>query len=78
MVANVKDKAAIVGVANTEFSKNSGRSELQLCAEAVAGALADAGLKPSDVDGMTTFTMDNNDEIEVARAVGYLIIKIIL
>ena len=70
MVANVKDKAAIVGVANTEFSKNSGRSELQLSAEAIAAALADAGLKPSDVDGMTTFTMDTSDEIEVARAVG--------
>ena len=70
MTANVKDRAAIVGVANTEFSKNSGRSELQLAAEAVAAALDDAGLKPSDVDGMCTFTMDTSDEIEVARAVG--------
>ena len=33
-------------------------------------ALDDAGLSPSDVDGMTTFTLDSNDEIEVARAVG--------
>ncbi len=70
MAANFKDKAAIVGIANTDFSKNSGRSETQLAAEAVAAALRDAGLKPSDVDGMTTFTMDTNDEIEVARAVG--------
>ena len=70
MSGNVSNKAAIVGVANTEFSKNSGRSELQLASEAVAAALADAGLKPSDVDGMCTFTMDTSDEIEVARAVG--------
>lgn len=70
MVSIVKDKAAIVGIANTEFSKNSGRSELQLACEAVRDALDDAGLKPSDVDGMTTFTMDTSDEIEVARAVG--------
>jgi acetyl-CoA acetyltransferase len=70
MIANIKDKAAIVGIANTEFSKNSGRSELQLSCEAVAAALDDAGLKPSDVDGMTTFTMDTSDEIELARAVG--------
>jgi acetyl-CoA acetyltransferase len=70
MTTNIKDKAAIVGVANTEFSKNSGRSELQLSVEAVAAALDDAGLKPSDVDGMTTFTLDTSDEIEVARAVG--------
>ena len=67
---SICDKSAIVGLANTEFSKNSGRSELQLAAEAVRDALDDAGLKPSDVDGMTTFTMDNTDEIELARAVG--------
>ncbi len=30
----------------------------------------DAGLKPSDVDGMTTFTLDTSDDIEVARSVG--------
>ncbi|MFK8019391.1 MAG: lipid-transfer protein [Pseudomonadales bacterium] len=67
---SICDKSAIVGLANTEFSKNSGRSELQLAAEAVRDALDDAGLKPSDVDGMTTFTLDNTDEIELARAVG--------
>ena len=66
----IRDKVAIVGIGQTEFSKNSGRSELQLAAEAVKAALDDAGLTPSDVDGMTTFTLDTSDEIEVARAVG--------
>ena len=33
-------------------------------------ALDDAGLSPSDVDGLTTFTMDSNTEIAVARAAG--------
>ncbi|MFQ5514558.1 MAG: lipid-transfer protein [Myxococcota bacterium] len=70
MPESLKDRAAIVGIGETEFSKNSGRSELQLAAEAVSAALEDAGLEPSDVDGMTTFTMDTSDEIEVARAVG--------
>ncbi|MFT5483859.1 MAG: acetyl-CoA acetyltransferase [Halieaceae bacterium] len=70
MVANIKDKAVIVGVGNTEFSKNSGVSELSLAVQAVKIALDDAGLAPSDVDGMCTFTMDSNDEIEVARALG--------
>src|SRR3989441_8640786 len=70
MPTTLKDEAAIVGIGQTEFSKNSGRSELQLASEAVKAALADAGLKPSDVDGMTTFTLDTSDEIEVARAVG--------
>jgi acetyl-CoA acetyltransferase len=70
MPTTLNNEAAIVGIGQTEFSKNSGRSELQLAAEAVKAALADAGLKPSDVDGMTTFTLDTTDEIEVARAVG--------
>ena len=70
MVANVKDKAVIVGVGNTAFSKDSGVSELSLAVQAVKAALDDAGLQPSDVDGMATFTMDTNDEIEVARALG--------
>ena len=37
-------KAAIVGIGATDFSKNSGRSELRLAAEAVLDALDDAGL----------------------------------
>jgi acetyl-CoA acetyltransferase len=62
--------AAIAGIGATEFSKDSGRSELQLAAEAVTAAVADAGLRPQDVDGLVTFTMDTNPEIEVARAAG--------
>ena len=62
--------AAIAGIGATDFSKESGRSELQLAAEAVRAALADAGLGPSDVDGMVTFAMDGNAEIAVARELG--------
>ncbi|MFF0541845.1 lipid-transfer protein [Nocardia thailandica] len=63
-------RAAIVGIGATDFSKDSGRSELRLAAEAVQAALADAGLTPADVDGLTTFTMDTNTQAAVARAVG--------
>ncbi len=63
-------KAAIVGIGATDFSKDSGRSELRLAAEAVLDALDDAGLSPADVDGLTTFTMDSNTEVAVARATG--------
>ncbi|MDT7675344.1 MAG: 17-hydroxy-3-oxo-4-pregnene-20-carboxyl-CoA lyase [Pseudonocardiales bacterium] len=62
--------AAIAGIGATDFSKDSGRSELRLAAEAVRAALADAGLEPSDVDGMVTFAMDANAEIAVARELG--------
>ncbi len=62
--------AAIAGIGQTEFSKDSGRSELQLAAECVKAALDDAGLDPSDVDGMITFTLDNSDEIGLCRCLG--------
>ncbi|MDX1510709.1 MAG: lipid-transfer protein, partial [Nitriliruptorales bacterium] len=52
------------------FSKNSGRTELQLAAEAVKAALADAQIDPKDVDGLVTFTMDNNPETDIAIMLG--------
>ena len=63
-------RAAIAGIGATEFSKDSGRSELKLAVEAVRAALDDAGLTPADVDGMVTFTMDTSPEITVAQAAG--------
>jgi 3-oxoacyl-[acyl-carrier-protein] synthase III len=53
-------RASIAGIGQTEFSKESGRSELQLACECVKTALDDAGLQPSDVDGLVTFTLDSN------------------
>ncbi|MDX2595338.1 MULTISPECIES: lipid-transfer protein [Streptomyces] len=63
-------RAAIAGIGATEFSKDSGRSELRLAVEAVRAALEDAGLAPADVDGLVTFTMDTSPEITVAQACG--------
>ncbi|CUW28990.1 MULTISPECIES: lipid-transfer protein [Streptomyces] len=63
-------RAAIAGIGATEFSKDSGRSELSLAVEAVRAALDDAGLTPADVDGLVTFTMDTSPEITVAQTCG--------
>ncbi|GAB3488444.1 lipid-transfer protein [Nocardiopsis coralliicola] len=62
--------AAIAGIGATEFSKDSGRSELQLATEAVLAAIADAGLEPGDIDGMATFTAESSSDIHVARNAG--------
>ena len=67
---NLSRRAAIAGIGATEFSKDSGRSELRLASEAVLAAVRDAGLTPSDVDGLVSFTMDGNSEIAVARELG--------
>jgi len=66
----VQGGAIIAGIGQTEFSKNSGRSELQLAAEASRAAILDAGLTPDQIDGMVTFTIDTNDEIALARNLG--------
>lgn len=63
-------RAAIVGIGATEFSKNSGRTEMQLAVEAALAALADAGIDPAEVDGLSTYTIDNNPERELFRLLG--------
>jgi acetyl-CoA acetyltransferase len=63
-------KAAIVGIGATEFSKSSGRSELQLALEACVAACDDAGIEPSQVNGLSTFTMETNPESEILRGLG--------
>src|SRR4051794_41849461 len=63
-------QAAIVGIGATEFSKNSGRSELQLALEACAAACDDAGGDPKQVNGLSTFTMETHPESESMRGPG--------
>ena len=67
---SIAGRTAIAGIGQTEFSKDSGRSEMRLAVEAASMALDDAGLSPKDVDGFSTFTMDSNEEVEVARNLG--------
>jgi acetyl-CoA acetyltransferase len=66
----LRDVAAVAGIGATEFSKESGRSELRLAVEACEAAIADAGLEPAQIDGMVTYTQDTNPEIEIARNLG--------
>lgn len=70
MTHQYSGKTAIAGIGATEFSKNSGRSELRLAAEAVDAALTDANIEPREVGGMVTFSADTNPEIEIARSLG--------
>lgn len=63
-------KTSIVGIGQTEFSVASGRSELQLAVEAITAAVADAGLKIDDIDGLVRFTWDNTTEAAILNALG--------
>jgi acetyl-CoA acetyltransferase len=70
IMETLKDKTAIVGVGHTEYSRDSGRSEMSLAVEAIRNACVDAGLKPSEIDGIAKFTMDNNDVVHLAANLG--------
>lgn len=67
---NLSGQAAIVGLSATEFSKNSGRTELRLAMEATLAALEDAGIDPKEVDGFSSYTLDKVPEFEIARLLG--------
>ena len=66
----LRDKAAIVGIGETDYSKNSGRTELGLAVEAIKAALDDAGLEASDVDGLVRYEMDSVDEVALTSHLG--------
>ena len=70
MSARFAGRTAVVGIGATEFSKCSGRSTLRLAVECCDAAIADAGLEPRQIDGMVSFTLEDNHEIDVARSLG--------
>jgi acetyl-CoA acetyltransferase len=63
-------RAAIAGLGATEFSKQSGRTELRLAMEATLAALNDAGIDPAEVDGFCSYSVDKVPEYEIARLLG--------
>jgi acetyl-CoA acetyltransferase len=64
-------QAAIVGVGYTDFSRDSGRTVLELALGSVTRALADAGLEASAVDGLLSYHMGDSVPVTtVARALG--------
>ncbi|MBS1677752.1 MAG: lipid-transfer protein [Actinobacteria bacterium] len=67
---NLKDEVAIVGIGQTEFSRGSGRTELDLACEAISAAIEDAGLDVGEIDGLTKYEMDGTLEISLVSALG--------
>jgi len=67
---SLKDKAAIVGIGQLPFSKNIGKPEEVTALEATTIALEDAGLRPSDIDGMVKWSIQTTAENVIARNLG--------
>lgn len=68
--AMLKDAAAIAGIGQTRFAKHLEPSEKALAGEAILLALEDAGIAPHEVDGFASYTMETNDEVEIAKNIG--------
>lgn len=68
MEANHRDRCAVAGAGRTGYSRESGRSVLSLATEASLAAIADAGLKPEDIDGIVRCDFDVVTHNELAHA----------
>ncbi|MEU0338974.1 lipid-transfer protein [Streptomyces bobili] len=70
-MAGLKDATAIVGIGQTPFAKHLPEDEKTLACRAVVAALDDAGIAPGEVDALASYTMEETDEVELAKAVGF-------
>ena len=66
----IKDATAIVGIGQTEWGKRLEDSELVLALRAIKAALDDAGIEPGEVDGLSSYTLETSDEVDIARNLG--------
>ena len=68
---NLRDKYAIVGIGQTEYSKFSNRTVLDLASEACLNATRDAGMSLNEIDGIISFNFnDSVPAISVATNLG--------
>ncbi len=70
-MGSLTDKYCIVGVGETPHMRPSNRTTLSMACEAIRKAMADAGLEPRDIDGMTSYQVgDSTTSAHVATALG--------
>lgn len=65
-----RDRCSISGIGATGFSRDSGVSDLALAVEASRQAIADAGLRPIDIDGVVRCDMDLVHHNAIGDALG--------
>jgi acetyl-CoA acetyltransferase len=70
---NLSDQACLVGVGQTDYSKASGRSVTKLALQAARAAIADAGLRPPDIDAILPYVPGPTaDEMAAQLGIGDL------
>lgn len=66
----MRDQAAVVGIGHTDFRSRALRTEGRMAIEAALAACDDAGIQPSQIDGMCTVSTDLTGENNLATALG--------
>ncbi len=57
---HLRDKYAIIGVGETPYTRNSGRTTRHMGVDAVRNAMSDCGISPGDVDGMMSYQVSDS------------------
>ena len=70
MASALAGRTAVVGIGQTAFGKGLPDTELVLALRAIRAALDDCGIDPSEVDGLASYTMEPDREVEVGRNLG--------
>ena len=68
--STIRDKAAIVGIGQTRFSKGLGLSEYEMAVEAIFNACDDAGISPRCIDAVVRYDMEQIDEEQLLSVLG--------
>ncbi|MBI2857558.1 MAG: lipid-transfer protein [Chloroflexi bacterium] len=67
---SVRNRCAIVGIGETEYSRDSRRTERSLALEAIQKAITDAGLRSTDIDGIVKYAVQSDSEVDIACGLG--------
>ncbi len=57
---HLRDKYAIIGVGETPYTRNSGRTTRHMGVDAVRNAIADCGISPGEIDGMMSYQVSDS------------------
>ncbi len=69
-MTSLSDRAAIVGIGQTEYAKVIDRSETDLACEAILNACEDAGIDATQIDGIARYDLEPANELEVIYSLG--------